>query len=480
MTTTEHAFTMQKTRWRELLMTMFDLFEKKMQSVGLNDAVIRSFRRNYEALLRQETGLIPESEIESVENLPSADQLDAAENASHLLSQLVMIKLNGGLGTSMGLQAAKSLLDVKPGLNFIDLMVRQTLDLRQRCGHPVRLLLMNSFSTSQDTLDHLQRYTDKNLASADEVEMMQNQIPKIDAATQQPVTWPQDPSLEWCPPGHGDLYPALVGSGWLDKLLDQGIRYAFVSNSDNLGAIADEKLLQHFAQSGAPFMMEVTRRTAADRKGGHLAMRRSDGQLLLREVAQCPKDDEPFFQDIERHAFFNTNSIWLRLDVLKEKLAANDGVLPLPMIVNKKTVDPRDSTSPAVVQLEIAMGAAIECFEGAIALEVPRSRFAPVKTTADLFALRSDAYEISEEGQVALHPKRAGIPPVISLSDEYKLVDSLDDLGLPSLVDCDSLRIEGPIFFTPNTILRGDVEILNRSDQRATIDGVFENQKWAL
>jgi UDP-N-acetylglucosamine pyrophosphorylase len=283
--------------------------------------------------------------------------------------------------------------------------------------------------------------------------------------------------LEWCPPGHGDLYPALVGSGWLDRLLAEGVKYAFVSNSDNLGAILDPVILKYFAESGAPFLMEVTRRTAADRKGGHLAVRKSDGRLLLREVAQCPEEDVDFFQDIERHQYFNTNSLWLRLDLLKEQLAADAGVLPLPMIRNSKTVDPRDKNSPKVVQLEVAMGAAIECFEGAVAIDVPRSRFAPVKTTADLLALRSDAYEVLDDGQVRLAASRDGVPPDIVLSDDYKLVDAIEALGVPSLIHCKSLKIAGPVHFADGVVIEGDVEIANKTGERQTVEaGTYKDQ----
>jgi UTP--glucose-1-phosphate uridylyltransferase/phosphoglucomutase len=306
---------------------------------------------------------------------------------------------------------------------------------------------------------------------------MQNQIPKIDAATMAPVSWPADRDLEWCPPGHGDLYPALVGSGWLERLLDEGVKYAFVSNSDNLGAVMDPVILRYFADSGAPFLMEVTRRTAADRKGGHLARRKADGRLLLREVAQCPDADMDAFQDIDRHRYFNTNSLWLRLDLLKEQLAADSGVLPLPMIRNSKTVDPRDKKSTAVIQLEVAMGAAIECFEGAAAIEVPRSRFAPVKTTGDLLALRSDAYEVLDNGQVRLHPSRKGEPPVIALADEYKLVDSLDGLGVPGLLECGSLKVSGPVRFADGVVLRGKVEVVNASGECKSIAaGVYQDE----
>ena len=458
-------------------MDRFAPFEIKMTAAGMGDAAIRAFRRNYEALLREETGLIPEETITSAEGLTSLETIAAVgvEDAA-LLAQAVVIKLNGGLGTGMGLQGPKSLLAVRDGVNFLDLMVRQILDLRKSSGAKVRLLLMNSFSTSGDTLAHMEKYRADGLADAAEVELMQNQIPKIDAATLEPVAWPANPDHEWCPPGHGDLYPALVGSGWLDRLLAEGVKYAFVSNSDNLGAILDPAILSHFANGGAPFLMEVTRRTAADRKGGHLAVRKSDGRLLLREVAQCPESDVEFFQDIERHQYFNTNSLWLRLDLLKEQLAADAGVLPLPMIRNNKTVDPRDKKSLPVVQLEIAMGAAIECFDGAMAIEVPRSRFAPVKTTGDLLALRSDAYEVLADGQVRLAASRNGVPPNIVLSDDYKLVDQLTPLGVPGLLRCQTLKVSGPVHFADGVVIEGDVEIRNTGSERKTVpSGVYKD-----
>lgn len=431
-----------------------------MHAAHVNEAAIRAFRHNFEALVRNETGMIPEADITPVPELPSMADWASEAFQPELLKQVVVIKLNGGLGTSMGLQKAKSLLPVRGGDTFLDLMADQVLRLRKQYGVPVRLLLMNSFSTSEDTLAYLSRYKDSGLADANEVELMQNQVPKIDAATLTPVSWSQDPELEWCPPGHGDLYPALVGSGWLDRLLSEGVKYAFVSNSDNLGAVLDPALLRHFAESGAPFLMEVTRRTAADRKGGHLAARKSNGRLLLREVAQCPDADLDEFQDIDVHRYFNTNSLWLRLDALKEALEANDGVLPLPMIRNKKTVDPRDKNSTPVIQLEVAMGAAIECFEGARAVEVPRSRFAPVKTTSDLLGLRSDAYEIGEDGSVRLRAERNGQPPVIVLDDRYKLVDALDELGaVPSLLGSIKLQVMGRVCFDENVILEGEVTI---------------------
>lgn len=453
-------------------MPSFEPFEQKMNRAGISDAAIRSFHFNYKTLLSDETGMIPESSISPAHDVRSWDDIvSSTPPASHdLIAKAVCIKLNGGLGTSMGLQKCKSLLPVKGDDTFLDIIVRQVRHLRRMTGDPVRLLLMDSFSTSADTLEHLSRYADEGFADRNEVELMQNKIPKVLEGSLEPASWPADPNLEWCPPGHGDLYPALSGSGWLDRLLADGVRYAFVSNSDNLGAQLDLRFLNWFAHSDAPFVMEVTRRTEADKKGGHLAVRNADGRLILREIAQCPPEDLASFQDITRHHFFNTNNLWIRLDCLKEILEQNGGIIPMPVICNKKTLDPRDPSSPAVLQLEVAMGAAIECFPGATAVDVPRSRFFPVKTCSDLFLLRSDAIVCDDEGRVSLHPSFDGVPPVVDLDPKlYKLVDSLDQLGMPSLLGVHKLTVRGRFHFEPGACLSGDVLLENDADEPVTI-----------
>ena len=454
-------------------MSNFSLFREKMESADVPEAAIRAFERNYQALLRDESGLIPEGSIKPCEDLPQLSDFSSAtaDYDPSLLAQTVVIKLNGGLGTSMGLQKAKSLLPVKGEATFLDIIANQILHLRNKTGANIRFLLMNSFSTSRDTLEHMEAYADQDLAGADKVELMQNQIPKIDAQTLKPVEWPKNESSEWCPPGHGDLYAALSGSGWLESLLAEGVKYAFVSNSDNLGAVLDAGLLQYFAGSDKPFLMEVTERTEADKKGGHLAMRVEDSQLLLREVAQCPEADIDEFQNIKKHRYFNTNSLWVRLDALKDLLDKEDGVLPLPMIQNKKTVDPRDADSTKVYQLETAMGAAIESFAGSAAICVPRSRFAPVKTSSDLFAIRTDAYVEEADGSINLSAVRNGDPLFVSLSDEYKLVDSLEGLGVPSLIDAKKLVISGPVRFSDGVKIVGEVSFTNESDETKWIAG---------
>lgn len=443
-------------------MSSFAVIEKKMQGVGLSDAAINAFRHSVNVLESKQSMMIPEADIEPAEGVAEWETLVATtpEADAELLAQSVLIKLNGGLGTGMGLQKAKSLLEIKPGVTFLDVIVRQVRHLRACAGYPVNLLLMNSFSTSEDTMAHLARYKEEGFADPQQVEMIQNRVPKLLTDTLEPVAFPSNPDLEWCPPGHGDIYPALVGSGWLDKLLAAGVKYAFISNSDNLGAQPDTRFLRWFAESGVPFVMEVTRRTEADKKGGHLATRKSDGQPLLREIAQCPDEDVAAFQDITKHRYFNTNNLWIRLDALQNYLSANGGVLPLPVIRNVKTVDPRDAATPQVYQLETAMGAAIQCFPGARAVCVPRSRFFPVKTCSDLLLLRSDAVEITEAGLMQLAPECGGVAPIVQLDSKlYKLVDSLDALGVPSLKNVSKLTVTGPHHFENGEQLSGEVTV---------------------
>jgi UDP-N-acetylglucosamine pyrophosphorylase len=457
--------------------------EQKMRGAGLSPAAINSFTGAARQVASGKRGFLPEASIEPVETLPVLGELPAGKSSGDaLLNQLAVLKLNGGLGTSMGLEKTKSLIPVKGTETFLDLVARQLIRLRGANLRPA-FCLMNSFATQQDTLEHLRKYP--ALTQSGPVDFRQNMVPKLDARTFAPVSWPRDPDLEWCPPGHGDLYLSMPSSGLLDRLLQEGVIYMFVSNSDNLGATVDLKLLEYFASSGWSFLMEVAERTAADRKGGHLARDRETGRLLLRESAQCPEEDEPRFQDIERHRYFNTNNLWLRLDHLKSELEKRGGQLPLPLITNTKTVDPKDPNSPEVIQLESAMGAAIGCFEKSGAVVVQRERFAPVKTTSDLLALRSDAYKVTGDYQVVLEESRRARPPLVDLDPrQYKVLAAFDRFfanGPPSLLSCNSLKVTGPVSFDSSVICRGDVEFCNPGAEARTVGaGTYSDTKVRL
>ncbi|MEL4358620.1 MULTISPECIES: UTP--glucose-1-phosphate uridylyltransferase [unclassified Luteococcus] len=429
----------------------------KMRTAGVSDAAVEVFSHYYQQLESGETGLIREDSIEPMTAPPMLDDVEVSEQqARDAMGQTVVIKLNGGLGTSMGLDKAKNLLEVRDGKTFLDIIVQQVLAARKRYDARIPLLFMNSFRTQDDTLAALAKYPE--LAVEDlPLGFLQNQEPKLRADDLTPVEWPADPSLEWCPPGHGDLYPALLGSGILDALLDKGFRYALVTNGDNLGATPDARVAGWFAGSGAPYAAEVCVRTINDRKGGHLAVRKADGQLVLRDTAQCAPEEMDYFTDEHRHPFFHTNNLWMDLQVLRETLAERKGVLGLPLIRNEKTVDPADPSSPKVIQVESAMGAAIEVFPGAQAICVGRERFLPVKTTNELLLLRSDLYEFDEEGHLVAQAKT----PAITLDKPYKLVQDFTRLmpEAPSLKRASSLTVTGEVAFGRDVAVVGDVTV---------------------
>ncbi len=433
------------------------LAQEKMAQDQANPTAIKVFTSYFQQLAEGATGLIPE---ESITPLTQAEEITEFSQdpklANQALGKTVFLKLNGGLGTSMGLAKAKSLLPVRGGQTFLDLIFAQIRAARLRSGSEIPLLLMNSFRTRNDC---------RPLFPADlqvkglPVDFLQGRVPKLAVSDLSPISWPENPELEWCPPGHGDVFTSLHELKILDTLLDAGYRYLANSNSDNLGASPSADLAGWFATSGASFAAEVCRRTTADRKGGHLAIRKSDNQLILRDTAQTPNEDMPFFTDEHLHCYFNTNNLWFNIEALRDLLRNTDGVVGLPMIRNQKTVDPTRNDSPSVYQLESASGAIIERFSDSQAIVVPRSRFLPVKTTNDLFLLRSDAYDLTSDFELVLNRENA---PLINLDPRYFAL--IEDFSarvnqVPSLTKVESLTVNGNYTFTGSEQLQGNVTL---------------------
>ncbi|WP_328328598.1 UTP--glucose-1-phosphate uridylyltransferase [Kribbella sp. NBC_00382] len=445
--------------------------QEKMRAAGAADVAIKVFSHYYRLLESGQQGTIREDDIDPVGELPHLEHLDPdQESRRAALAETVVIKLNGGLGTSMGVTGPKSALPVKDGLSFLDIIARQILATRKAYDVPLPLVLMNSFRTKKESLAILGEYSDLPVAGIP-LDFQQNMEPKLLADDLTPAEWPDDPELAWCPPGHGDIYTALVASGTLDALREKGFRHAFISNADNLGATPDGRIAAWMAEHDVPFGMEVCRRTRSDRKGGHVAVRKSDGRLILRDSAQVHADDDKYFQDVARHKTFNTNNLWIDLDRLADLMAGHDGVLGLPIIVNRKTVDPAISSSPKVIQLETAMGTAIETFEGSQAVIVDRSRFKPVKTTNDLLVLRSDVYQLNEAGDLTTHHE--GDEPYVDLDPEYyKILADFESRfagGPPSLVRADRLEVRGDVAFGKDVVVLGEVEIEAPAGERREI-----------
>ncbi|CAO2833137.1 unnamed protein product [Amaranthus hypochondriacus] len=384
-----------------------------------------------------------------------------------LLDKLVVLKLNGGLGTTMGCTGPKSVIEVRNGLTFLDLIVMQIENLNSKYGCKVPLVLMNSFNTHDDTLKIVEKYTNSNV----EIHTFnQSQYPRLVVEDFSPLPCKGQTGKDgWYPPGHGDVFPSLKNSGKLDLFLSQGKEYIFVANSDNLGAIVDLKILSHLVQNKNEYCMEVTPKTLADVKGGTLIS--YEGKVQLLEIAQVPDEHVSEFKSIEKFKIFNTNNLWVNLNAIKRLVEAD--ALKMEIIPNPKEVD-----GVKVLQLETAAGAAIRFFDNAIGINVPRARFLPVKATSDLLLVQSDLYTVVD-GFVIRNPARKNpANPTIELGPEFKKVsDFLSRFkSIPSIIELDSLKVSGDVWFGAGVVLKGKVSIIAKPGAKVEIpdDTVFE------
>ncbi|OBZ68207.1 putative UTP--glucose-1-phosphate uridylyltransferase [Grifola frondosa] len=386
---------------------------------------------------------------------PAADQIVPYDNLPtaidpQSLNKLAVLKVNGGLGTSMGMTGAKSALEVKDDMTFLDLTVRQIEHLNTTHRVDVPLILMTSFNTHEDTLRIIKKYANQQLRITT---FNQSRYPRIDKETLLPAPKnANDEKTKWYPPGHGDLYNALLHSGVLDQLLAEGKEYLFVSNSDNLGAVVDQSILQHMIDTNAEFIMEVTDKTKADVKGGTLID--YEGNVQLLEIAQVPSEHVEEFKSVRKFKIFNTNNLWINLKALK-RVMENDG-MELEIIVNPKH------------------------FRNAHGINVPRTRFLPVKSCSDLLLIKSDIYSL-EHGQLVISENRMfGTTPVIKLGDHFKKIAQFQKRfkKIPKIIELDHLTVTGDVYFGRNVTLRGTVIVVANEGQRIDIpDGcVLENR----
>lgn len=402
------------------------------------------------ALMRLEgESHIREKSISPVGDLPLLEDLKkpVGKELKRLQSQVTIIKLNGGLGTSMGMKRPKSLLEVRKDRTFMDVMVAGAKD------QP--LVLVNTFATHQSTSEYLKS------RDMSEVGMLfsEAKFPRLDM-TEDHIKIPDlEGDQRWSPPGHVYVYEELYRSGMLDNLIEQGREYAFISNADNLGATVDYSIPHYMDQERIRFLLEAVRRRPSDIKGGHLAMQ--DGHLILREVAQCHPNDQEAFEDYNKHRYFNSNNIWIHLRSLRAEIESK-GSLHAPVILNQKDVDGR-----LIIQLEGAMGAVIETLRGE-AIRVPSSRFSPVKKLGDYLTVMSDAYKLNmKRGSLQLAKKRSGVSPKVDIKGipiEPESISRMCPYGVPSLIDCKSLNIFGNVIFEKGAKISGDVEIHGSDD----------------
>jgi UTP--glucose-1-phosphate uridylyltransferase len=415
-----------------------------------DERVISLFLKYYEKLLSGDRGIIRENDISHVE-YGSVEKFSQVEKSDAPLAKTAVIKLNGGLGTSMGMDFPKSFVEVREKQRFIDIAVSQQKD------YP--LIFMNSLSTKKMTDEFVSQnpqilYADINPC------FIQHSFPKVLKETLAPAEYPEDRECEFNPAGHGDVYMSLLVSGILDKLLREDFRFAFISNIDNTGAVYDVSIANYMAKNDISFLMEVCRRGEMDKKGGHIA-KTKDGHFVLRERAQAHESELAEFEDIEKYSYFNTNSVWVDLRKLAEILEKNGAIIELPFIANEKTLNPNDKNTAKVYQIEQAMGAAISLFDGARILEVEKERFFPVKTTNDLFLLRSDRFCLQNAEIRSFDDNKSQCGVVLNpkfYANLYDFEKRVKD-GVPKLRNCKKLTVNGDVYFNANMEFEGEVEL---------------------
>lgn len=446
-----------------------ELLVARMKKKGLHNDVVKEFVRRVELVRSGFSGKVSWNEVDNplAEDLVFYDDLPEPVSPDQDLAGLVIIKLNGGLGTSMGLSVPKCVLDIHNNESFLYYMRKQILHIREKFQVQIPLLFMNSFTTRDATLGApgIRDINRTIMEGKIPVDFLQNMVPRIDAKSFEPFG-DGESDAHWCPPGHGDIFLALKISGILDRLIEAGFKTAFISNSDNLAATIDPAILSHFNGEGLDFAMEITPKTQADIKGGVLIRRNHGGvsRVELLEAAQVEDEYIEDFKDIERFSYFNTNNLWVNLESLRDRMAA-EGLL-LPVIINPKEVE-----GSTILQLETAMGAAIGQFEKTRGYVIPRSRFAPVKNCADLMVRRSDAYRLESDGTLVRNAPPEAPEPVVKLDEHYKNYVDFEKLVpvIPSLQGLTSLQVIGPVIFDVPISLKGKVVIKNETDRPLSI-----------
>lgn len=429
---------------------------RKMASRGIHPEAIENFLQMVEYVDGERSAYVSVDRVSTPDsglllNTPDPKVLAKLEaRGRSLLTKVAVIKLNGGRSTTMGGIIPKGVLTAKNGRSYLEIIIGQMDAVRRTWGLRMPLVLMNSFFTHGPTMEIIRRFDLPVLT------FIQNQVPRLVEDTLAPLE--SDTDEDWAPPGHGDVYESLQRTGLLDKLRENGCKWAFISNLDNLAASVEPWILGLIEDERIEFLLEVTARTKVDRKGGTLIV--GNGRLDLLEIAQVAPDDREAFMDINRFRVFNTNNVWVDLDALSTSLKKKS--LRLPLIQNHKTI-----CGHKIIQLETAMGAAIGSFPRARGLRVGRDRFFPTKKVADLFLLQSDACVLDSMDKLQRNPVRpSSLPlwPTVSfgpqfLNSPFELSERFEDPSSVSLVNACSLEVSGPVFFERDIRIEGKVTI---------------------
>lgn len=419
---------------------------------------LHSFQKSLEKYGQAETAIDLE-QFSPLSKENKMENLDKNQTTHH--DKVAIVKLNGGLGTSLKCSQTKSLIPLYNQRCLLDYFLDQMNSFPN--GETPPVILMNSFYTDSETRTYLNTLEQKLDIDC----LVQSRYPRLVKDTLEPYQDPENLELNWNPPGHGELFALLYESGTLEKLQKAGRDYLFISNSDNLGATYDDRILEHMIQKNINFLMEATPKTKADIKGGIIVS--DNNRVKLIEIAQVDSSQHQLFFDRDQFKSFNTNNLWVKISSLIDCIKENK--LQLDPIFNHKQIK-----GTPVIQFETAMGSAIQSFDNAAVLTVPRTRFFPIKTVNDVFLLLSDCFDI-EDGKIQQSSEK--VPERINILNACESVAELKNRFpvIPSLKNCKQLTLEGPCSCKNSTQIHGHVSITCKTPKDIGQHSNYENCK---
>ncbi|MCP9262957.1 UTP--glucose-1-phosphate uridylyltransferase [Dirofilaria immitis] len=352
------------------------------------------------------------------QNYESLPKCSEKEERDEILKRVSVVKLNGGLGTTMGCNGPKSLIELRSGLTFLDFAIGHVRHFNEQNNSSVPLVLMNSFNTDKAVYEYL---ADRKINVKT---FLQSKCPRIFVKNSMPVPLKDGgENIEgWYPPGHGNIFKSMHFTGVLDELLAQGRDICFISNIDNTGATIDLRI--------------------AKLMGGTLV--EINGYIMHLEMPQG---------SVISYVCFHDRWILLGLGKVRRKDA-------ITVVL---------SNGEFVNQLETSLGGAIRNFDKVLSIKVPRSRFLPVKNTQELLAIMSDLYEVTEN--FSLQFVRKDKAPIIELSEHFSKISEFRErfCEIPRLRELKRLKVEGNIYFEHDVILKDNVEIIADQGQKLKV-----------
>ncbi|XP_058225144.1 UTP--glucose-1-phosphate uridylyltransferase-like isoform X2 [Rhododendron vialii] len=353
-----------------------------------------NLKQNMTSSSKDENPVIPYESLD----LTSDDPLETKQ----LLDKLVVIKLNGALGTKMGFSGPRSATEVCNGLTYLDLIINQIESLNSKHGCNVPLILMNTIRTHDGTLKVVEKYSQKNI---DILPLCQNQS--------HPVARGRDSEDESVLFDHHELFLSLKNTGTLGALLLQGKEYILVVKYDNLGTLIDSKILNH---------------------------------LIQNRIQYCT-------ESLKKSKLVDTGNLWMNLKGVK-RLVETDG----------KNVENYPLS---------------KSFDRAIDVNVPHSRFQPMMSTSDLFLFQSDLYSYGDS-LIRNSARTNSLNPCIELGPEFEKLSDFQSRfkSIPSIIELDSLKVMGDVWFGTGITLKGKVTIIAKPGVKLEIpDGVVIENK---